>query len=289
VLDQIALFAALRRGDLDLTARAQRQGLGEQPRILDLVRQQHEAGARLVGIELRQKRIKHFGQRQAAVGARIIGGVAPVLIGAEEKGLDAELPGLLDHGEDIRLLDMARVDPLRALNGRQRGDAVAQARRRLELQRLGGVGHFGGEPLTHRPAFAGEKVARFLNERGVVGGRNFAGARAGAPLDLEFQAGPGAVGEIGVRARAQQKGALQRVERAIDGAGVGEGAEIVALAAARAAMLGQHRRGMVAGEQDIGEALVVAHQHVEARLHLLDEIGLEQQRLGLGFRRDEDH
>ena len=46
---------------------------------------------------------------------------------------------------------------------------------------------------------------------------------------------------------------------------------------------------MVAGEQNIGKRLVVAHQDVEARLHLLDEIGFEQQRLGLGRGRDEDH
>ena len=38
-----------------------------------------------------------------------------------------------------------------------------------------------------------------------------------------------------------------------------------------------------------GEGFVVAHQHVEARLHLLDVVGFEQQRLGLGRGRDEDH
>ena len=46
---------------------------------------------------------------------------------------------------------------------------------------------------------------------------------------------------------------------------------------------------MVARQQDERERLVVAHQHVEARLQLLDEIGFEQQRLGLGARRDEHH
>ncbi len=46
---------------------------------------------------------------------------------------------------------------------------------------------------------------------------------------------------------------------------------------------------MIAGEKNIGKRFVVAHQHIEARLHLLDVIGLEQQRLGLGRGRDEDH
>jgi hypothetical protein len=39
---------------------------------------------------------------------------------------------------------------------------------------------------------------------------------------------------------------------------------------------------MVAGDQDIGKRLVVAQLHVEARPQLLDQIGLEQQRLGFG-------
>ena len=54
-------------------------------------------------------------------------------------------------------------------------------------------------------------------------------------------------------------------------------------------MLGELRRGMIAGEQDIRKRLVVAHQDIETRLHLLDEIRLEKKRLGLGPGRDEDH
>ena len=47
-------------------------------------------------------------------------------------------------------------------------------------------------------------------------------------------------------------------------------------------MLQDLRRPVVAGDQDIGKRLVVAQQHVEARPQLLDQIGFEQQRLGLG-------
>ena len=45
----------------------------------------------------------------------------------------------------------------------------------------------------------------------------------------------------------------------------------------------------VARDEDVGERLVVAHQHVEARAEALDEVGFEQQRLGLGADRDELH
>jgi len=54
-------------------------------------------------------------------------------------------------------------------------------------------------------------------------------------------------------------------------------------------VLAQLRRGVVSADDDLGKALVVAQQHVEARLHLLDQIDLEQQRVGLGPRGDELH
>ena len=39
---------------------------------------------------------------------------------------------------------------------------------------------------------------------------------------------------------------------------------------------------MIARDQNIGKRLVVAQLHVEARTQLLDQVGLEQQRLGFG-------
>ena len=54
-------------------------------------------------------------------------------------------------------------------------------------------------------------------------------------------------------------------------------------------MLGDLRRLLVAADDDIGKRFVVAHQDVEPRLQLLDEVRLEKKRLRLGFGRDEDH
>ncbi len=58
-----------------------------------------------------------------------------------------------------------------------------------------------------------------------------------------------------VAAGAQQEGALQRVDRAVDRPGRGEGAEIIALAIAAPRCLVSLRDSVVAGEQDIGELL----------------------------------
>ena len=199
------------------------------------------------------------------------------------------MSGLIGDGEDIGLLRIARIDALLALDGREGRDAVAQARGALDFQSLCGGAHVLRQPVAHGAALAGEKVPGFLHQQAIVLCRDLARAGTRATLDLPEQAGPRAVLVIAVRAGAQEEGALQGVERAVDRPDAGEGAEEVALAIARAAMLGELRGVMVAGEQDIGKALVVAQQHIEARLHLLDVVGFQQQRLGLRAGGDEKH
>jgi hypothetical protein len=46
---------------------------------------------------------------------------------------------------------------------------------------------------------------------------------------------------------------------------------------------------VVAADHQLGEGLVVAQQDVEARLQLLDEVGFQQQGLGLGRGDDQLH
>ncbi len=261
------------------------QGLGARNRVA----QQHEARGRPVEVELRQKGVEHLLAGESPVGAGKIGAVAPVLVGAEEERLDAELPRLLADREHVRFGDRARIDALLALDRRQRADPVAQPRRLLEFKPGGGLAHLVRESLADRAAAAGKEVAGLADQFGIVVERDLAGARAGAALDLIEQAGPGAVLVEAVRAGAQQERALQRVEGAEDRPGAGEGTEIVARRVARAAMLDQPRGRMPGADEDIGEALVVAQRHVVAGLQLLDEIGLEQQRLGVRLGGDENH
>ena len=143
--------------------------------------------------------------------------------------------------------------------------------------------------ILDRAAAAGEEIARFLDQLGVVVERNLAGARRRTALDLVEQAGPGPVGVKTVRAGAQEKRPLQRVQGAEHRAGAGEGPEIVAGDRARPTVLDQPRRGMAGAYEDVRKALVVAQRDVVAGLELLDEIGLEQQRLGVQFGGDEHH
>src|SRR3546814_1118581 len=63
---------------------------------------------------------------------------------------------------------------------------------------------------------------------------------------------------------------------------------IVPLGAPRTAMLLDARKVMVGAQQNERKALVVAQQDVVRRPIALDELRLEQQRLRLAGRRDED-
>ena len=269
--------------------RAGAQHLAEGLRARNGVAEQHEARRRAVEIELREERVEHLLGRQRPVGARKIGAVAPVLVGAEEEHLDAELPRLLGDGEHVGLGNRARIDALLALDRGERADAVAQAGRALEIERRGRLAHRLAKAVLDRAAAAGEEIARFAHQFRVVVKRDFAGARRRAALDLVEQAGPGAVGVKTVRAGAQEKRPLERVQGSEHRAGAGERPEIIAGERARAAMLDQPRRGMAGADENIGEALVVAQRHIVAGLELLDEIGLEQQRFGVRFGGDEHH
>ena len=90
-VDEILLFAAPRRADRDAMASARAQDLAQSLGARNRVAQQHEAGRRPFEVELGEKGVEHLLQAQRPVGAGKIGAVAPVLVGAEEEHLDAEL------------------------------------------------------------------------------------------------------------------------------------------------------------------------------------------------------
>ena len=240
-----------------------------------------QARHRLVVVELGDEALQHLLDGQRAVGAREVGAVAPVLAGAEEEHLDAGLPAVLEGGEHVRLLDALRIDGLVGGDVGQRPQPVAVLGGLLVVEVLGRLLH---QPLVHLPhvlAFAAQEARRLLDQRAVVLEADLAGAGRRAALDLVEQAGPRAALEHGVRAGAQQERPLQHVDGAVDGAGRGERPEVVALAVARAAVLEDLRRGVVARDQDVGKRLVVPQQDVVAGAEALDEVGFEQQRLGL--------
>jgi hypothetical protein len=289
VVDHLPALAALGRVDLHPVLGPARQGGPHQLRVLNLVGEEHEARGGLVVVELGHEGAEHLRRAHALVGLGEVGPVAPVLPVAEEEHLDAELPGLLVEGEHVRLLDGLGVHALRALDGGERGEPVPVAGGALELELLRGRLHLAHQPVLDRVRLAREERLRLGGQRRVLVEGDLPGAGAGAALDLVEQAGPSAVLVIAVGAGAQQEGALERVHRAVHRPDAREGAVIIPPAVPRAPVLHELGCLRVRGEQDVGERLVVPQQHVVAGLQLLDEVGLQQQRLALRGGRDELH
>ncbi len=130
---------------------------------------------------------------------------------------------------------------------------------------------------------------RITHQRAIVLLRDAANAGRGTALDLIEQAGARACGKDAVAAGAQKKRPLQGVECAPHGAGRGEGAKIIALAAAGAAVLEHLGKVVIAGQQDLRETFVIAQKHVVARLQALDEIGFKQECFSFRRRGNEHH
>src|SRR5690606_8077661 len=184
MFDELALLAAPRHGDFDPAPGAGTQRLLQQFALLRLLRQEDEARARLVVIELRQEGGEDLAGRRAGAGARKMRAVAPVLARAEEEDLDAAVAALAAQGNDVGCLDSAGVDALMALDLRQCRQPVAIEGGALEIERGGGRLHCRAQFAPHPSGLAGEKVARLLHQPGIFDMADLAGTRGRAAPDL---------------------------------------------------------------------------------------------------------
>ena len=167
-----------------------------------------------------------------------------------------------------------------ALDGPQ---AVALERGLLELLGGGGRLHAPLEVALDLAVAAREEVDDAVDRLAVLLLGLVADARRAAALDVEVQARRAAApARLGRRARAEGEDLLQQVERAADLLGVGVRAEVRAVLAMALAREVHAREVLVERDREERIGLVVAQADVEARLVLLDERVLGQQRLGLG-------
>ena len=190
--------------------------------------------------------------------AREIRPIAPILPAAKEENLDAGLSAFLMGGDDVGIDHSGNMDVLVPLDERQRADSVTKQRRRLEIQRVRGPFHLGGEPLLNIVAPAGQKGVRLLDQRCVILAGDVTDARGAAPFDLVQQARANAGGKNAVAARPQQERLLQGHQSAIDRPGGGERTEIAAFLGSRAAVFRELRKVVTGGEMDKRERFVIA-------------------------------
>ncbi len=275
VLDDVGLFTALRPVNHHLAIGAQRQSLAHQLGVGQVVRDKDQFRRRPVLVELPQKGIEDRPLVVLGIDAREIGAVAPVLAGAIKHALHAGITALGKDGEDVGLL-VAQIDRRRHEDAVERPHPVAQVGGAFEVEIFGRLHHLPGQVVDDSARAPLEKVVRLLDQGIVVVERDDAGTRRRTALDLVQHARPGARLVDTVGAGTQQERLLQGVERAVHRARIGEGPEIVALDRVGAAVLGDLGRRMVLAHDDLGEHLVVAQQHIIARLQRLDQPRLEQ-------------
>ncbi|MBS1163655.1 MAG: hypothetical protein H6R03_1551 [Burkholderiaceae bacterium] len=243
---------------------------------------------RQVAVVLRHEGLQHFRR----VGLFRLPGreerpVAEVAAAAHHRQVDAGLAPLDDDRDHVGVgVAAGGVDRLLVHDARQAAELVAHRRRFLEAQFLRQPLHLRFELGRDLARQAAQEAQRAVDVARVGVGVDQPHARRAAAADLVQQARPRAVGVDGVLAGAQAKHLLQHADAVLHRPGVRIGAEVPRAAVRRAAEVGDARK-RVRGELQVRVGLVVAEQDVVARRQLLDEVVLEQQRLGLraGHRR----
>ena len=181
---------------------------------------------------------------------------------ADVEHLHRRLELVVGEADDVEVL-VAVGDHLLALDRPPHGgQAVAQARRLLELERPSAASRISwSRRLTIGVGVAVEEVAQLVDELAVRHLVDLADARPGALLDVEQQARPAealVLLELRRAARADRERAQQLVERVADGVGVGVRPEVAGALALAPAHHQRPRELLVDGDGEERVALVVA-------------------------------
>ncbi len=296
-LDRVALCLfhqppprpALRLRNFDAKPRPLAQRIGQQLAFGQRPVDQHILGRRHLFVKLHQElrqhlRLGHFGGMRGKKGA-----MAPILAAADEERLDADLSLFGRQREDIGIADPFGIDRLRPLDEGQRLQPVAQHRRLFEVEIGRRRLHRLAQLRLHPGRFAHQEIARIADQLGIARLVDAIDARRRTTADLIEQTGPVAAVVKPVGARSQQEQLLQRIQRLAHLPRARERPEIIALHPPRAAMQLHPRKIMIAAQQDVGKALIVAQQDVVGGPEPLDQLRLQQQRLGLVIGRHHRH
>src|SRR5262249_42856840 len=150
-----------------------------------------------------------------------------------------------------------------------------------------GLLHRSLDRALDRAVAAGQEVDDAVDRAAVVLLGDVADAGRLAALDVVVKAGRAAApARLGPPAGAEHEDLAKQIERLAHALGVAVGAEVDALATVALAREVDAREVLVERDADVRVGLVVAQPDVEARLVLLDEVLLGEQRLGLS--RDDD-
>jgi len=268
--------------DAQLTAAQALHGFGDGLEVFVHHIDDQLAGQLALGIAqvvLRQERSHDFGYLllDAHLGEEVLAAQHPATAHADQ--VHTSTAGVDEGGNHIDIAGAA-FDVLLVLDPAQQGNLVTQLGGLLEIEGHCRLFHGFVEFVAQLLAAAFEEHHRVAHILGILLWRDQLGARALAALDLVLQAWTGAVGEIAVFALAHGKGLLQQAEALANGARTGVRPEIPPLGFLRPAVDAQPRE-FTFRQEYVGIRLIVAQQNVVRRAPLLDQVLLEQQRLGL--------
>jgi hypothetical protein len=196
--------------------------------------------------------------------------------------LDREARAVGARAERIAVHELARDHGLRLDRALDRAQPVAQPARLFEALRLRGRRHLRAQLAQEVVGLAAQEQDRPAHERLVRLVGDPAAARRSAAADRVLEAGPAlapVAAEHRIAAGAQREDPLQRAERAAQPGARGVRAEVERSVARELPRLGEAWIGLGRVEAEREVLLVVAQPHVEARLVLLDQLVLEEQRL----------
>src|SRR5512135_3063622 len=277
-----AALALNRRNDVRGARAALGEGLFEHFAI-DLRARQHQRRHGLLEIVLPEECAQHLCLDRALGVLREEAAVADVPPGADHHEVDARDAAFDRAGKHVGVDPLLALDVLPCLHPRQRSNLVAIQCRFLVAPPARGRFHLARQGPDDVVLAAIEEEFRVAHVLRVGFGADQSRARRRAATDLIKQAWPRPVFEHAVLAGAQPEHTLQQLNRLAYRMRVREWAEVAVVAIPGTPMEADARHAMTR-DHEVRVGLVVAKQNVVARRMALDEIVLEQQRLGLGAR-----
>ena len=286
---QAALLAPARAAHLDARPAALAEERLQEVRVLERLRHHHLAGDRhLAAVVLQGEAPEHV--RRGAVGGVLEVEAVPVGQAPVPQVEQLHVGGVAAarDAEHIGRAHAAAVGDLALRQVPHRHQPVAVPGRILELMLLGGLFHLGLEPPLERPHPARQELDHAVDDDAVLVPGDVADARGRAAADVVVEAGDArAAPGLGALAGAVGKHPVQHVERLAHLLRARIRPEVEHALAMP--LTGEHDPRVLVADRDgdVGVGLVVAQADVERRPVALDQVLLEQQRLGLGVGGDE--
>ena len=233
-------------------------------------------------IELQQEGLHHLVELGIGRHFREVAARAQHLALTNKEHVDASSTLLEGDPHHIQLVQHVAAHRLLFGDPAQRQDLIPIPGCLFKAQIAAGRLHLAHQLANHLLVLARQKQLGQLHLLGIFGLAHQPGyARASATLELIEQTGTGAVGIDRIFALTHRENFLHQMQTLAYRAARGVWAEVLPLHLAGTAM-DTDTWMLVRGDDDPGVGFVVPQQHVVTGLVLLDEIVLEDQRLGLG-------